>query len=130
MESTIYFDSMEILKSILKVFGFIAILLLIIIPATTGTLLGIRFGAERHKEAVESSVGATGNRENTIDFRDAEREKIIAQREADKTKAELIREQRKADRQYYLMNFPWGDLILIILCVLFTICCIIYIIRN
>ena len=125
---------MEILKSILKVFGFIAILLLIIIPATTGTLLGIRFGAERHNEAANQTTAMTTNTHNgdskTISLREAERAKAIAQKEADKAKAELIREQRKADRQYYLMNFPWGDLILIILCVIFTIGCIIYIIRN
>ena len=120
---------MEVLKAILKVFGFGAILLLVIIPGFTGTALGIRFAQERIEE--QQGVSATGSGKSsgkTVDIRQAERAKVAAEREA--AQAQLIREKRKADRQYYIQNFPWGDLILIILCVLFTIGCIIYIINN
>ena len=122
---------MEALKAILKVFGFGAILFLVIIPAFTGTALGIRFAQERIEEQQGVSVTGSGKSSGkTVDVRQVERAKVAAEREAAQAQAQLIREQRKADRQYYIQNFPWGDLILIILCVLLTIGCIIYIIHN
>ena len=119
---------MEALNAILKVFGLIGIILLVVL-AFSGTALGIRFAQERNEVVVsQSTPSAKGSSGGAVV--NAERARIQAQKEADKAQAELIREQRKADRQYYLMNFPWGDLILIILCFLGTIGCVIYIIQN
>ncbi|MCF0172898.1 MAG: hypothetical protein HUJ91_04110 [Bacteroidales bacterium] len=120
----------EAIKAIIKVFGFLAILLLVIVPAVTGTALGVRYVQEQTEGKTASSSTNTTSSAKVINARQAEDAKVAAQREADRTHADLIREKRKADRQYYLMNFPWGDLILIIMCVLGTIGCIIYIINN